>query len=162
MAWTVKFVPFDIIIEPCVTERCCLNIAWQYFDISNILINFATELTVMNMKNQNEIVGANLKRMREYLGYTQDVVARALGIGRSAYSNYESGDREMPYDLVEKASDFFGCDAYLLFEEDVQAQNEMLATTFRIDGLSESDCEEIIRFKDLVKTSLKLDRIANE
>lgn len=110
--------------------------------------------------NTDQIIGKNLKKMREHLGYTQEDISNVLGIGRSAYSNYETGDREMPFDTLEKAADFFGCDSYLLFEETTEAQNEMLATAFRLNNLSDSDYNEIIRFKDIVKTSLKLDRIA--
>ena len=112
--------------------------------------------------NINQIVGNNLKKMRELNGFTQDDMAKALGINRSAYSNYESGLREMPYDILDKVGNFLGCETYLLFEESEEAQNELLATAFRLTGLSEADYAEIISFKDLVKTSLKLDRITNE
>lgn len=110
----------------------------------------------------NRIVGNNLKQLRELNGYTQDDMAKALGISRSAYSNYESGIREMPFQLLDRTGNFLGCETYLLFEESEEAQNELLATAFRLSSLSETDYEEIISFKDLVKTSLKLDRIANE
>ena len=112
--------------------------------------------------NINQVVGNNLKKMRELNGFTQDDMAKALGINRSAYSTYESGLREMPYDILDKVGNFLGCETYLLFEESEEAQNELLATAFRLSGLSEADYAEIISFKDLVKTSLKLDRIANE
>jgi len=32
------------------------------------------------------------------------------------YSNYESGERKMPLDLLEKAADLFGCELYVFFE----------------------------------------------
>ena len=58
-------------------------------------------------------IATNLKKLREAARYTQDEVAQALGITRSAYSNYESGEREAPYDVLEKVSDLFGCDMYV-------------------------------------------------
>ena len=39
-------------------------------------------------------IGRNLKLLREANSFTQDQVASFLGINRSIYSNYESGDRE--------------------------------------------------------------------
>ncbi len=44
----------------------------------------------------------NLKKLRETAFYTQEQVSQALGVSRSAYSNYESGEREVPYDILEK------------------------------------------------------------
>ena len=43
--------------------------------------------------NEKEIVARNLKSLREANGFTQERLANYLGIGRSAYSNYELGDR---------------------------------------------------------------------
>ena len=42
------------------------------------------------MKTMNQIVGENLKKTRELSGFTQEQVAKSIGVERSAYSNYES------------------------------------------------------------------------
>lgn len=107
----------------------------------------------------NDTIATNLKKLREAARYTQDEVSQALGITRSAYSNYESGDREAPYDVLEKVSNLFGCDMYLLFEKNENADALILASAFRLDGLSPQDSEEIIRFKDIVKSYLKMEAI---
>lgn len=104
-------------------------------------------------------ISRNLKKLREIARYTQDEVAHALGITRSAYSNYESGDREMPYDVIEKASDFFGCDMMVLFEDNENVDAIILASAFRIDGIAPEDAGEIMRFKDIVKSYLKMEAI---
>jgi transcriptional regulator with XRE-family HTH domain len=104
-------------------------------------------------------ISRNLKKLREIARYTQDEVAHALGITRSAYSNYESGDREMPYDVIEKASDFFGCDMMVLFEDNENVDAMILASAFRIDGIAPEDAGEIMRFKDIVKSYLKMEAI---
>ena len=62
-------------------------------------------------------IGRNLKILRENSGFTQEKVAEYLNVGRSAYANYESGEREMPLDALEKAAALFGCDLALFFEE---------------------------------------------
>lgn len=105
------------------------------------------------------IVATNLKKFREAARYTQEEVSQALGITRSAYSNYESGEREAPYDLLEKVSDLFGCDMYVLFEDNANAEAMILASAFRLDGLTPEDMSEIMRFKDIVKSYLKMEAI---
>lgn len=105
----------------------------------------------------DKIIAINLKKLREAARYTQEETARALGITRSAYSNYESGEREVPYDVIEKASDFFGCDMTMLFEENEDAM--ILASAFRIEGITPDDMAEIMRFKDIVKSYLKMEAI---
>lgn len=107
-------------------------------------------------------VATNLKKIREAARYTQEEVAQALGLTRSAYSNYESGEREAPYDVLEKVSDFVGCDMYVLFEDNKNAEAMILASAFRLDGLVDEDASEIIRFKDIVKSYLKMQTIESK
>ena len=109
----------------------------------------------------DKIVARNLKKLRETAGYTQNDVSSALGLSRSAYSNYELGDREIPYDIIEKASDFFGCDMGCLFEENENINATLLVSAFRTTGLSRTDAIEVMRFTDIVKSYLKMERIAS-
>ena len=117
--------------------------------------NFATQ----SNNDMDKTIARNLKKLRETARYTQDEVAQALGITRSAYSNYESGDREVPYDVIEKASDSFGCDMTVLFEDNENVDAMILASAFRIDGIAPEDAGEIMRFKDIVKSYLKMEAI---
>lgn len=105
------------------------------------------------------IIGNNLKRLREANRLTQEQVSTFLAINRSTYSNYESGDREPPLDVLEKASDLFGCEMSLLFEEDDKAVDEMLVCAFRIDNLSEHDLVEVAQFKKIVKQYQKMNQL---
>lgn len=107
----------------------------------------------------DKTIAHNLRKLRETARYTQDEVAQALGITRSAYSNYESGDREVPYDVIEKASDFFGCDMAVMFEENENVDAMILASAFRINGLEGNDVVEIMQFKDIVKSYLKMEAL---
>lgn len=107
----------------------------------------------------DKAISRNLKKLRETARYTQDEVAQALGITRSAYSNYESGEREMPYNVIEKASDFFGCDMTVLFEENENVDAMILASAFRIDSITPEDAGEIMKFKDIVKSYIKMEAI---
>ena len=112
------------------------------------------------MKTVNQIVGENMKKIRELSGFTQEQVAKLIGIERSAYSNYEGGVREAPYNILESISNLFGCEPFILFEDNIHVDNEIMATAFRISDLEENDLKEIAVFKDIVMSYLKMERIA--
>lgn len=111
------------------------------------------------IKFMDKIVANNLKKLRETARYTQDQVAQILGLSRSAYSNYEAGTREVPYDIIERASDLYGCDMEILFYENENVDSLIMASAFRIEGLSAEDSKEIIRFKDIVKSYIKMESL---
>ena len=128
---------------------------WQYLYIQEIIGTFATEIRRRAvMKTVNQIIGENLKKIRELSGFTQEQVAQSIKIERSTYSNYEGGTREIPYTILEDISNLFGCEPFILFEDNVQT------TAFRISNLGENDLKEIATFKDIVKSYLKMERIA--
>lgn len=56
-----------------------------------------------------------LKSLRKSLGLTQDELASALNISRSAIGMYEKGAREPDYETLELIADYFNVDIdYLL------------------------------------------------
>lgn len=112
--------------------------------------------------NERTIISKNIKRMREACRFTQEQVSQFLGIGRSAYSNYETGDRELPLEVMEKLADLYGCDLFLLYEEDADIVKNMLTTAFRVDDLSADDMKQIADFKAVVKNYLKMDLLLNQ
>jgi hypothetical protein len=48
---------------------------------------------------------------------------------------------------------------YILFEENENIDALILASAFRIDGITAEDATEIMRFKDIVKSYLKMEAI---
>jgi transcriptional regulator with XRE-family HTH domain len=127
--------------------------------IIEILCIFATQKEVKKRVEMNTITGRNLKALREANGYTQEKMAEYLGVGRSAYANYEAGERETPLDVLQKAADLFGCELALLFEEDETAVRNMLVCAFRADDLSADDMREVASFKSVVMNYLKMERL---
>lgn len=105
------------------------------------------------------IIGRNMKALREANGYTQGQVSDYFGVKRSAYANYEAGEREAPLELLEKAADLFGCELGLLFEEDESAVRNMLVCAFRADNLNVEDMREVAAFKSIVMNYLKMERM---
>lgn len=108
---------------------------------------------------EKQIVARNLKALRQANNLTQEQVATYLGINRSAYANYEAAERETPIDIIEKASNLFGCEMALLFDEDENAVKNMLVCAFRADNLCDNDIKEISAFKNIVLNYIKMDRI---
>lgn len=109
--------------------------------------------------DEKKITGRNLKALREANNYTQEQLASFLGIQRSAYANYESGEREAPIEVLEKASQLMGCELNVLFEEDEKAVKNMLVSSFRADDLSPEDLAEIAAFKNIVLNYMKMKRL---
>ena len=113
------------------------------------------------METINLTIGANLKKLRDLFCYTQDGVAKKAGIERSAYSNYEAGLREAPYDVLEKLAQIFDCETYTLFDENLSEKKDVLACAFRMEDISDEDFQKVCNFKDVVRNYLKMNRIIN-
>ena len=107
-----------------------------------------------------ELIAQNLKKFREASGCTQEIVADLLGIGRSAYSNYELGVREMPLNHLEKVADFFGCELSAMFNKQA-TEEDLIICALRIENISAEDAEQIAQFKGLVKDYLKMQKLLN-
>lgn len=107
----------------------------------------------------NEFVANNMKAFRQKAGYSREQVARALGVTRYAYSHYESGDREVPYEVLEKIGNLYGCEVSDLFAEHLDLEAQWMASAPSLKGLTPEDAAEIMRFKDIVKSYLRMDAI---
>ena len=108
----------------------------------------------------DRLIDRNLKLFRNYNKFTQEQVSEYLSLNnRSTYSNYESGDREAPLEVLEKCAALYGCDLSLFFEENEEAVKEVLICAFRVDNLESLDIEEIARFKNIVNNYIKLNSL---
>lgn len=110
-------------------------------------------------KYMKKTIGQNLRILREDNCYTQEEVANYLNIHRSAYANYESGEREMPLEYLEKAAKLFGCELALLFEENTEMVQAEISCAFRANSLSADDMREVSAFKNIVLQYLKMERL---
>ncbi len=113
--------------------------------------------------NQNQIIGINLKRYRENLGITQDLLANYLRINREEVSYYENGKRTVPTNLLSAAAKLFGIDEYDLYELDESAHEVKVALAFRADTLNAEDLHHIADFRKIVLNYLGMKKAtANE
>ncbi len=107
-------------------------------------------------------LGARLRTLRHCRRISQTEVAQYIGITRSAYSHYESNNRQPVYETIIKLAAFFNVSVdYLLVGEDPQAVkepseeqdlNEILYLLKRMDG--EMKKRSIHMINALVKESL--------
>jgi len=124
---------------------------------TTILIN-ASEKRSIPPKNEimKTIVSENLKNFRDSSDYSQLDVAQFLGIERGAYANYESGSREMPYELVLKICELYGISVSSLFEEDFSKIENEIFCAFRLKNPNKEDIAEMSQFKNIVRNYLKM------
>lgn len=111
------------------------------------------------MNDKKLIVGKNLKLLRDAADYKQQEVADKLEIERGAYANYESGNREMPFNLLQKVCEFYGINMSILFEEDAALLEKDMICAFRKNKLSADDQKEVNYFKSVVRNYLKMTKL---
>lgn len=62
-----------------------------------------------------------IRNLREDSDMTQQQIAEKLYITRRAYSNYETGDRSIPIDILSKIADIYGTSVdYLIGRTDMK------------------------------------------
>lgn len=111
--------------------------------------------------DQNEIIGTNIKRLREAVGVTQEELAAFLEVSREVVSYYENGLRNVPSNIISKAAIFLGVDEYDLFEEDAELNVANVAFAFRATNLDAGDLKEIASFKKIVLNYLNIRKALN-
>lgn len=105
------------------------------------------------------IVSNNLKVLRENSGYTQKQLADFLGLNRSAYANYESGERTAPLSVLEGVAKLFGVDVTMLLEAQPSEIKSSLLCAFRADELTAEDMKHVADFKDIAMNYLKMQKL---
>ena len=132
-------------------------------DVVKDIAKFATDLQSEEKGTMSNVIGRNLKVLREANDLTQEQMSSYLSIGRSAYANYEAGEREAPLEVLERSASLLGCELELLFEPDVETvKDQMMVCAFRTEGLTESDMKEVARFKQVVLEYMKMQKMLGE
>lgn len=108
-----------------------------------------------------KIIGSNIKRIREQLGYTQDHVADFLQLSRGFISLVENGERELSLVHLEKLSNLFNVGLIDLLEEKESFQHLNYAFAFRTESLSATDLNSIADFQSVIKNYLKMKAATN-
>jgi transcriptional regulator with XRE-family HTH domain len=106
-------------------------------------------------------LGARLKEIREYLGISQQNVAAATGIPRSAVSDIERGHRKVDSLELRKLSKLYRYPVNYLLGETAEAEGatEPVSALARVfDDLTEQDRQEVLRFAKYLRFSAQADK----
>lgn len=116
----------------------------------------------MNTSDQTEArrmaMATRIREAREYVGLSQEDVARALGLSRPAITNLEAGTRRIEAVELDKLARLYGRSVNFLLTGDepvtAAATPEKVAFLARaLKGLSERDVAEVARFADYLRRS---------
>ena len=95
----------------------------------------------------------NLKIARERKGLSQKDIAEGIGVAKSTYSLYESGNREPNVQTIKKIADLLNVSADELLGIDDEPQT--LAAHFDGDEYTPEELDEIRAFAEFVKSKRK-------
>lgn len=101
----------------------------------------------------DEKFNENLKNAREKRGLSQKDVAEKIGVAKSTYSLYESGNREPNVQTIKKIADLLKITADELLGLDEEPQT--IAAHFDGDEYTADELDEIRNFAAFVKSKRK-------
>ncbi len=116
---------------------------------------------VMYMKKLNyKKIGERLRKLRKYMGLTQEQVAEILSVGRDAILRIEKGDRKIDLQELMNFSKLYNIsmDELTMEEHTINSSDVVFARGF--NELSEKDKKEIIsliEYKNILKSQNKDD-----
>lgn len=116
---------------------------------------------VMYMKKLNyKKIGERLRKLRKYMGLTQEQVAEILSVGRDAILRIEKGDRKIDLQELMNFSKLYNIsmDELTMEEHTINSSDVVFAKGF--NELSEKDKKEIIsliEYKNILKSQNKDD-----
>ncbi len=87
------------------------------------------------------IIGNNIKILRDNMGFSQSTIARFLNVDQSLISKVEKGERSLSTDMLEKLACLFGISIDAIESNTIETSN--LSFAFRASDLSAEDLEAI-------------------
>ena len=116
---------------------------------------------VMYMKELNyKKIGERLRKLRKYMGLTQEQVAEILSVGRDAILRIEKGDRKIDLQELMNFSKLYNISMDELTTEEHIINSSDVAFARGFNELSEKDKKEIIsliEYKNILKSQNKDD-----
>lgn len=116
---------------------------------------------VMHMKELNyKKIGERLRKLRKYMGLTQEQVAEILSVGRDAILRIEKGDRKIDLQELMNFSKLYNISMDELTMEEHTINSSDVAFARGFNELSEKDKKEIIsliEYKNILKSQNKDD-----
>lgn len=124
-----------------------------------IIMNLYVGVMYMNELNYKKI-GERLRKLRKYMGLTQEQVAEILSVGRDAILRIEKGDRKIDLQELMNFSKLYNISMDELTMEEHTINSSDVAFARGFNELSEKDKKEIIsliEYKNILKSQNKDD-----
>ena len=124
-----------------------------------IIMNLYVGVVYMKELNYKKI-GERLRKLRKYMGLTQEQVAEILSVGRDAILRIEKGDRKIDLQELISFSKLYNISMDELTTEEHTINSSDVAFARGFNELSEKDKKEIIsliEYKNILKSQNKDD-----
>ena len=124
-----------------------------------IIMNLYVGVIYMKELNYKKI-GERLRKLRKYMGLTQEQVAEILSVGRDAILRIEKGDRKIDLQELMNFSKLYNISMDELTMEEHTINSSDVAFARGFNELSEKDKKEIIsliEYKNILKSQNKDD-----
>lgn len=112
----------------------------------------------------NNKVGERLKQLRTSHNYTQQEIADILGVTKATISKYETGQRRLNADYIERLSNLYGVEPYyILFGQTLaQANKEYEARMNQAEQEDRAYWESVLLSDTTIKISSLFDNLNEE
>ena len=130
-----------------------------FFFLYIIIMNLYVGVMYMKELNYKKI-GERLRKLRKYMGLTQEQVAEILSVGRDAILRIEKGDRKIDLQELMNFSKLYNISMDELTMEEHTINSSDVAFARGFNELSEKDKKEIIsliEYKNILKSQNKDD-----
>lgn len=104
----------------------------------------------------NDVIGLNIKRIRDAYNVNQSELAKYCGVPRELLSYYENGKRVVSLLYLDKISEYLNVDMDVFFEENPEELRPELELAFRANDVTAEGREKIMQFKKIVKNFRKM------
>ncbi|MGI6517267.1 MAG: helix-turn-helix domain-containing protein [Bacillota bacterium] len=112
------------------------------------------------MSGNIDSIGIRLKDARERTGFTQDQVARLIGVKRWEMTCYEAGDREISLGKLERLATLYGYSVDYFLKTDGVDSGEIAISL--ANDLSDEELEIVVWARGLVSDMAALDDVLKE
>lgn len=104
-----------------------------------------------------KMIGANIKLLRDNAGLGQKHIAGYLGVDQSLISKFESGERAISSDMLDKLAALFCCPVSVIISSNKCKSPAVFA--FRTTGIDSEDLEALAVINRIVLNQMQMDKL---
>lgn len=105
---------------------------------------------LFDIKERKELIAQALTEFRRESGKKQSEIAELLGVKTGTYSTYENGTREMPAELIVRASILYGLPADFILQTEARTR-EIYDMQKQLDSFNDqmNELKDLINAKEI-------------